>query len=610
MRWIELHSLRKRVLSAILDEGSDLLPVVSVNQSATAEVMKIAGTSWPEAHRDPNKMANLAVAAQNSLGFENVRMPFDQTVEAEALGASIRYGGELDFPEVSSVPYTDASQLKVAGDIMLRGRIGVVLNAISIARLDSRCEAPIVSGIVGPFSVVAQTFGLERCLKWTVRSPDSVARAMEEILPFLVSYANEQVKRGSDIISIEDMASSPDMLNPKFFKDIASKYLGELIDSIDAPVILHICGNATKIIEKMVELAPNAIHLDAETDLSVARKVSRGKVKLAGNLSPVTTLLRGNENDVKQAVIKAVQGGICIVSPGCSLSPMTPSANIRAMIQAAKELESGKGSSLAGIGTSLEDVFVNYEVEKSRSSVKPPAQPVEKVREPVLAELANAVLRGDADEVRRQTKKAMERFEPSYIIENGLTPGITAVSRMWDTGEYFLPEVIVASDALQIGVKLCEEAMNKAYERKGKVITFVPEGDIHDIGKNIVVSFLRAAGFEVVDLGKNVTDDRVVEAVMKEKPLLVCGSALMTTTMSAFPRIAAKLVQSGAKVPLAVGGGAVTQEFAESFALGVYGERPNDAIVAAELAKVGTDWQSIRKKLMGRTSGSVADVIH
>lgn len=594
-------SHRRRVLSALLDGRSGALPVISVNQAATAEVMKRTGIGWPQAHVDSEKMANLALQTQIYLGFENVRVPFDQTVEAEALGARLQYGGELDFPEVSPSSYSDALELKTDGDTISKGRIPVVLDAISRLRHHPQCEAPIVSGIVGPFSVIAQRFGLEKCLKWTIKSPDDIERAMENITPFLISYANDQVKRGADIVSIEDMASSPDLLNPRFFNERASRYLGILIDSIDAPVVLHICGNATRILEKMVELAPAAIHLDVKTDLRRAKYVSEGKVKLAGNLSPVATLLRGKEEDVKRAVIRAVQEGIDLVSPGCSLSPLTPSANISSMVRAVRELESTRDISVNWAKSGLENVSVNYEVARIKHLATAEAPEVHEV-EPILAELATAVVEGNLDEVQKKTKKALQTFEPAHVIRNGLVAGISTVSKMWDGGEYFLPEVILASDAMQAGVKVCEQKMQAAYEREGKVIAFVAEGDMHDIGKSIVISFLRAGGYEVVDLGKNVADTDVVRAVLKERPLLICGSALMTTTMSAFPRIAEMLIKNGMEVPLAVGGGAVTQEFAESFPLGVYGKKPNDAVLAAELSKKGVSWRDIRRKIIDANS--------
>jgi methanol corrinoid protein len=267
------------------------------------------------------------------------------------------------------------------------------------------------------------------------------------------------------------------------------------------------------------------------------------------------------------------------------------------MVRAVRELETTRDVRASWAGSGLEDVSVNYEVAKIKHIATATAPEAHEEVEPILAELSMAVVQGNLDEVQKKTRKALETIEPARVIRSALVAGISTVGKMWDRGEYFLPEVILASDAMQTGVKVCEEKMQAAYERQGKVVTFVAEGDIHDIGKSIVISFLRANGYEVVDLGKNVADADVVRAVLKEKPLLVCGSALMTTTMSAFPRIAELLTKNGVEVPLAIGGGAVTQEFAESFPLGVYGEKPNDAVIAAELSKKGVGWRDIRRRI-------------
>jgi MtaA/CmuA family methyltransferase len=586
-----MTSSRARVFDGLLNERQRYLPILAVNQTVTAEVMKGVGAGWPEGHMDSDKMASLAIAGHLVLGFDNVRIPFDQTVEAEALGGRVAYGGELDFPEVHVPIEGSPADLKVAEDVLSKGRIPVVLDAIAKARNGLPCNAPIVGGIVGPFSVGAQAFGLETYLKLTIRNPEGVSHSMEVITPFLVSYAKEMVKRGADIIAIEDMASSPDMLNPKFFRQRVAPHLKKLISSIEAPVILHVCGNATAIVADLVDLGAAAISLDAKTDLRKASKAARGKVKLAGNLSPVDTLLRGTPEDIKLAVNAAVEAGIDIVSPGCSLSPLTSTENVKALVQATREIEGKRASTPAY--AHLENVYVNYAV---REMPKSGESPVTAAEDP-LAEVAAAVVRGDVAATSQLTKEALSKYDPSRIIKEALTAGIDTVGILWDRGEFFLPEVILASDAMQAGVKICEDAMGRPMERKGRILTFVAEGDIHDIGKNIVVSFLKAGGYEVVDLGKDVPSQKVVDEIVEKKPILVCGTALMTTTMSAFPRIARALQEKGIEVPLAIGGGAVTKEFAESFPMGVYGERADEATKIADLARQGKKWGEIRAAL-------------
>jgi methanol corrinoid protein len=183
------------------------------------------------------------------------------------------------------------------------------------------------------------------------------------------------------------------------------------------------------------------------------------------------------------------------------------------------------------------------------------------------------------------------------IIAEGLTSGMNIVSKMWEDGVYFLPEVVNAADAMQVGIALCEKKMGRASVKKGRIITHVAEGDIHDIGKNIVSALLRANGYEVIDLGRDVPVEKVVEETKKHKPLLVMGTALMTTTMTAFPRLIERLKQEGLEVTLACGGGAVNQEYVETFDHSVFGDKALDAVKIAELALKGLSWREIRERI-------------
>ncbi|MDH7556811.1 MAG: cobalamin-dependent protein, partial [Candidatus Methanosuratincola sp.] len=143
------------------------------------------------------------------------------------------------------------------------------------------------------------------------------------------------------------------------------------------------------------------------------------------------------------------------------------------------------------------------------------------------------------------------------------------------------------------------------------VVSFVAEGDPHDIGKNLVVMFLKANGFEAVDLGRDVPDKEVIEAVKKHKPVMLTGTALMTTTMTAFPRVAKALQEQGLTVPVfGCGGGAVKRDFVESYDMGVYGVKAFHAPKLAEAALAGKSWKELRKeypKVVGEFVAEYAD---
>jgi methanol corrinoid protein len=173
------------------------------------------------------------------------------------------------------------------------------------------------------------------------------------------------------------------------------------------------------------------------------------------------------------------------------------------------------------------------------------------------------------------------------------------VGRLWDRGEYFLPQVILSSDAMIAGITLCEEKMGRLMEKKAKIVTHTAEGDIHDIGQAIVNALLRVSGFDVINLGADVPVDEVVEACRIHRPVMVTGTALMTTTMSAFPKIAARLKQVGLEIPFVCGGGALSEEYVSSFDLGIWGKEASQAPGMAEDALNGMSWVQMRTKWNG-----------
>jgi methanol corrinoid protein len=152
---------------------------------------------------------------------------------------------------------------------------------------------------------------------------------------------------------------------------------------------------------------------------------------------------------------------------------------------------------------------------------------------------------------------------------------------------------------MNVGIAECEKAMGKAMTRKGKVVTQTAEGDIHDIGQVIVNALLNANGFEVVNLGADVPIDKVVSAVKEHRPVMVTGTALMTTTMTAFPKIAHQLKAVGLEVPFVCGGGAVSEEYVTSFELGIWGKEASQAPGMAEDALSGDNWAAMRGKWNG-----------
>jgi methanol corrinoid protein len=219
--------------------------------------------------------------------------------------------------------------------------------------------------------------------------------------------------------------------------------------------------------------------------------------------------------------------------------------------------------------------------------------------DPILQRVADCLVDGDEDETYNAVSQALQERDPQEIIYDSLIPGMQEVSRLWDQGRYFLPQVILSSDAMISGISLCEKKMGRAMVRKAKVITHTAEGDIHDIGMQIVNALLRAAGFDVITLGADVPVEEVVDACRIHQPVMVTGTALMTTTMTAFPRIATRLKEAGLEIPFVCGGGALSEEFVTSFDLGIWGSDAAQATNMADDALNGLDWRQLRAKWNG-----------
>lgn len=241
-------------------------------------------------------------------------------------------------------------------------------------------------------------------------------------------------------------------------------------------------------------------------------------------------------------------------------------------------------------------VFTRYDltVEAARrQQVHPVSQ------DPLLQRVAESLVSGDEEATQKVVAEALRLRDPLEVINQSLIPGMKEVSRLWDLGEYFLPQVILSSDAMLAGVALCEEKLGRAMEKKAKIVTHTAEGDIHDIGQVIVNALLRVAGFDVINLGADVPVDEVVEACRAHQPIMLTGTALMTTTMTAFPRIAVRLKAAGLEVPFVCGGGAVGEDYVTSFELGIWGKEASQAPGMAEDALRGLTWSQMRAKWNG-----------
>ncbi|MEM2015704.1 MAG: corrinoid protein [Candidatus Methanomethylicia archaeon] len=210
------------------------------------------------------------------------------------------------------------------------------------------------------------------------------------------------------------------------------------------------------------------------------------------------------------------------------------------------------------------------------------------MREIILNKLMEAILNYDIEGAIKAAEEALKYgLDPIDAIENGLAKGIKIVGEKFGSGEIFLTELAIAAEAMKEALKIFEPAILKSgRERKvlGRIVIGTVEGDIHDIGKNIVSTLLMASGFEVIDLGVDVPVEVFVEKVKELKPDILALSALMTTTMIKMVDVIKALEREGLrdKVKVMIGGAPTSKDWAREIGADGHGV---DAIEAVEVAK-------------------------
>jgi len=210
------------------------------------------------------------------------------------------------------------------------------------------------------------------------------------------------------------------------------------------------------------------------------------------------------------------------------------------------------------------------------------------MREIILNKLMEAILNYDIEGAVKAAEEALKYgLDPIDAIENGLAKGIKIVGEKFGSGEIFLTELAIAAEAMKEALKIFEPAILKSgRERKvlGRIVIGTVEGDIHDIGKNIVSTLLMASGFEVIDLGVDVPVEVFVEKVKELKPDILALSALMTTTMIKMVDVIKALEREGLrdKVKVMIGGAPTSKDWAREIGADGHGV---DAIEAVEVAK-------------------------
>lgn len=208
----------------------------------------------------------------------------------------------------------------------------------------------------------------------------------------------------------------------------------------------------------------------------------------------------------------------------------------------------------------------------------------------MLKDLYENVINGEAAAARESVEKALEAgIPPAEILNKGLIAAMAEVGRLFEEGEFYVPEMLIAARAMQAGMEVLKPSLVEAdVKASGKVVIGTVKGDLHDIGKNLVSLMLEGAGFEICDLGIDVSPEKFVETVRQEKPDFLALSALLTTTMPNMKATIDSLKDAGLRsdVKVIIGGAPVTESYAAQIGADGYAPDASRAVSLARSLKV------------------------
>ena len=454
--------------------------------------------------------------------------------------------------------------------------------------------------------------GMETSMTMVYEERDFIEELFETSSAYWTKFVKRAVEEGVDFIwPADDVAFKTGLfLPPDIMKEMWLPHLERIIEpalSAGKPVMFHSDGKIDEIVPWLIESGVQCIHpMDPYgIDYREYKKKFGNRICLAGNIDIEFPLAHGTPEEVEQEVKRHMEalkpGGGYVACSSHSIVNYIPHENYITMINAIHRY----GSYAEGKWTFSSEA-VEKEAEKTVKAF--PAAKEEKKRQPareaagveapghragvaegILQQIYDQIYTGDHEKIADTVKKALEQKHSAIqIIDNAMTPAIKAVGDQFSTGELFLPDLLLAADAMQQAMNILTPLVEKSggLAKKGKVVIGTIKGDLHDIGKNMVKALLKGNGFEVIDLGIDNEPQSFIDAIKENNPDVVGYSGLLSTTLAGIPEQIAALKKAGLreKVITIVGGAPVTQDFAERNGVDLYGKDANEAVHVIEKA--------------------------
>jgi methyltransferase, MtaA/CmuA family len=329
---------RERVMACFNHEEIDRAAVINPTSVATVENMEITQAWFPDAHMNPDKMAALAAAGHEILGFDTVAPYFSVHQEAAALGCNVDWGKNDAMPTLSGSIINYPDEFKIPKNFLDTKPIKTVLEAIKLLRKRYKSDVAIIGKVMGPWTLSYNLHGVQDFLIETILEPEKVHGFLQAFKKVSLTFAEAQFEAGADIITWADHATG-DLISSKGYLEFlfpVHKSITRELKSM-GPVILHTCGNTLDRMQYFADTGFSAFHFDSRNDPAKAISIVKDKILLTGCINNPLTLLNGSTQDVRREVYQALHAGIKLISPECAVPCKASNKNLKAIVDSVKE---------------------------------------------------------------------------------------------------------------------------------------------------------------------------------------------------------------------------------------------------------------------------------
>jgi len=456
----------------------------------------------------------------------------------------------------------------------------------------------IPTPVGGPITTAQLMTGSSEFLTYLSEDPDYAKEVTELALDIVKNVCRMMFEAGIDVCNILDPFNSTDILPPDTYREFGLPYQKRLfayITEIGGIGFTHTCTFTQPIWRDIAENGCLNFNGDMYPGMDHAKRAIGGQISLMGTLSPFSTLMHGTPTDVanetKKLAAEVGYNGGFVCMPGCDIDWTIPDENLKAMIDTCAAIKYPMDIQALGdlskvylpghpnhVGKRAPSTAGDVDVAEAKTSHKP-RTPQEEVNE----KLVEAIMAYDGDKAIEWVNKGLERgMSAQEIVFDGLSLGMKVVGDMYERNERFVTDMLKAAKTMDKAMPILTPLLESSGGNggpTGTVIVGLVRGNTQDIGKNLVCLMLKANGFKVIDLGKNVKPEQFIDAAEKEGAVAI-GMSVMTNSSAVYvEKVKEMLENSGrsSKYLLMCGGAAANKGMAEK--MGVrYGLDANAAV--------------------------------